>query len=165
MVEVRNVYEHEPTGCFDSSKLALLIVSFILPIITLFFLSSFFLSVFFILLSGKTVIITVPTCCIMVSGLPVEQWIKLYLQLLWSLDEGGRCLCGVIITTQWSCCQQPCHLQLKRHDCVLVALFSCPTAATHPPTHPPNQPCRPNPSRFVLNRSNFLRAMKSRNGS
>lgn len=42
MVEVRNVYEHEPTGCFDSSELALLIVSFILPIITLFFLSSFF---------------------------------------------------------------------------------------------------------------------------
>ena len=155
------VYEHESTAPSDSSELAVLIVSFGLPIIiTTFFSPLFFVSVFFILLSGKTVITPVPTCCIMVSAPPTEQWIKLYLQPLWSLDEGGRCLCGVIIITQWSCCHQPCHRQLKRHDCVLGA-FS-PVLPLVPPR---SQPCRPTPSRFVVNRSNFLRAMKSRNRS
>lgn len=67
------------------------------------------------------------------------------------LDEGGRCLCGLIIRTQWPCCHQPCHLLLKRHDCVSGLSLSFSLSPT--PLHP------------VLNRSNFPRAMKSRNGS
>lgn len=72
---------------------------------------------------------------------------------------GGRCLCGLIIRTQWSCCHQPCHLQLKRHDCVLGA-FSL-LARSPPPPHLASLPL----GRFALNRSNFPRAMKSRNSS
>ncbi len=73
---------------------------------------------------------------------------------------GGRCLCGLIIRTQWSCCHQPCHLQLKRHDCVLGAFSSLARSPAPPP-----QPASLLLGRFALNRSNFPRAMKSRNSS
>lgn len=119
----------------DTSELTILIVSFGLPIIiTPSIFTPLFCLAFFILLSQTTVITPVPMPCIMVSAPPTAQWIKLYLEPLWSLDEGGRCLCGVIIITQWSCCHQPCHRQLKRHDCVLGP-FS-PVLPLPPPTIP-----------------------------
>lgn len=113
---------------------------------SIFFLPSFLCLSFFILLSGKTVITPVPTCCIMVSAPPTEQWIKLYLQPLWSLDEGGRCLCGVIIITQWSCCHQPCHPIEKAWLCV-GGFFSCPPTTYTPPPHKKNLPPHPQPFR------------------
>lgn len=120
---------------------------------------SFFLLFLYVLLSGKTVITPVPLWCIMVSALPTEQWIKLYLQSMWRLDEEGRCLCGVIIITQWSCCHQPCQWQLKRLHFVLGA-FSIP-----PPPTATNNHAAPTSSSFIVNRNNFLGAMKSRNRS